>query len=261
MNKKSKKTEEMLKFVLPALTPDEDGDTYLHILPTQGRLQDMAQLIQWCPDSRFLDIQNKQRQAAIHISAYLDLADEIKMLICKNARIDLVDGDCNNILHLCAEKGHLKSLNSIIDSCQQTERMESLIKLLQETNYNGWTPFYTAVVNKHKDICAALVQNVKDIDVDAVDIKTGNSPLHEAVMEVNNADLVYFLLKYCNVNVNFQNKQRITPLHIAASIGDEAICAVLLQFNALCELEDDNGNTPSAYAANERILQNFVKYQ
>ena len=76
-------------------------------------------------------------------------------------------------------------------------------------------------------------------------------------MTENNADLVYFLLRYCNVDVNFRNNENVTPLHIAACKGDEAICAILLKFQAQCDLQDDNGNIPAVYAANDRIFKHL----
>jgi len=241
--------------ILPAFNMDADGDTCLHIFLAQLRLQEAQQIIHFCPDSKLLNITNRLGLSALHISVLMNLEEEVKLLICKNANMDLVDSEGNNIFHICAEKGHSKSLCSILDICDQRGELDHVLSLCQKTNYKGWTPFFTAAVNRNKDVCKLLVSNVADIDVNAGDIKTGNSPLHEAVMAKNNIDFIYFLLQDCNLDVNFRNHQNIAPLHIAATIEDEAICAILLKYNAQRDVRDDNGNIPAAYAANERILQ------
>jgi len=241
--------------ILSAFNTDADGDTCLHIFLAQLRLQEAQRIIYFCPDSKLLDIRNRLGLSALHISVLMNLEEETKLLICKNANMDIVDSEGNNIFHICAEKGHSKSLRSILEISEQRGELDHVVSLCQRTNYKGWTPFFTAAVYKNKDVCKLLVSKVSGIDVNAGDIKTGNSPLHEAVMASNNIDFIYFLLQECNLDVNFRNRQKIAPLHIAATIEDEAICAILLKYNAQREIRDDNGNVPAAYAANERILQ------
>lgn len=68
-------------------------------------------------------------------------------------------------------------------------------------------------------------------------------------------DMVTFLLRECLLDVNVQNKQGITPLHMASCIGNEELCRTLLTFYARVDLKDVDEKISLNYAKNERIFQ------
>jgi len=256
IQQQQERENQIISYIRKAFTPDSDCDTYLTILLAKNEVLQATQLIEICPRPEYLDIQNNLGQAAIHVAAYLNLAGILHNLILRGAKLDLVDAGGKNVFHICSDRGHLETLNAIVDAGNKTNQVNIMRALLNERDYCGYTPFFQAVSQKHQHICQALVR--LGADVNATDIKNGNSPLHESVMP-EEADQVFvgFLLKECKLNVNHQNMAGITPLHIAASKNDKAICSVLLLYRADVNLQDINNNIPADYATNSDIINHL----
>ncbi|KAL0965603.1 hypothetical protein UPYG_G00283440 [Umbra pygmaea] len=63
-----------------------------------------------------------------------------------------------------------------------------------------------------------------------------------------------YLRKHSNLDLNFsQGKKRRTPLHLACSLGDDAILRLLLKHGADVLQKDKKGNTPLHIAANKAL--------
>ncbi|KAM4634761.1 NF-kappa-B inhibitor-like protein 1 [Polymixia lowei] len=63
-----------------------------------------------------------------------------------------------------------------------------------------------------------------------------------------------YLRKHADLNINFsQGKKQRSPLHIACSLGDDAILRVLLKHGADTLQKDRKGNTPLHVAANRAL--------
>ena len=93
-----------------------------------------------------------------------------------------------------------------------------------------------------------------NVDVNLYDMKNGNAPLHEAVLDPEcNSSFVKFLINTCKVNVNSQNYAGVTPLHCAAGRTNESLFAILLMYGGNPSITDIRGNTPVVYG-NEKIL-------
>lgn len=74
------------------------------------------------------------------------------------------------------------------------------------------------------------------------------------VEEGNLMKLKSYLRKHSDLDVNFsQGKKRRTPLHLACSLGDDAILRLLLKNGADILLKDKKGDTPLHIAANKAL--------
>lgn len=249
----SEEKAQILQLLRQAFTPDEDNDTYLHLFIAQNAAENAMNLIKMCPKKELLDIQNNLGQTAMHVAAYVNFMPVVTSLILHGASIEYVDKDGKNVFHLCAERGHVETLDAIVRTACQMNQIEKVKGLLDERDFTGLTPFYLAVSNKHQKLCKRLVD--LKVDVNLSDSKNGNSPLHEAVIDSDYSDaFVQFLIKECNVDINAQNYAGVTALHCAAGRGDASLFATLLFCGADVNIRDIEGNTPPIYG-NSRIQE------
>lgn len=86
---------------------------------------------------------------------------------------------------------------------------------------------------------------------------SGNTPLHLAI-DKNTKHCCEILLKMSNLEVSLANKEKDTPLHLAAKNGLENIVDKLLNLNADCHAANARGDTPLHLAAGGG-LKNVVK--
>ena len=84
--------------------------------------------------------------------------------------------------------------------------------------------------------------------INAAEPRENDYPLHEAV-ESGKIEQVASLLECSNINVNEQDTDGMTPLHIAARDGYIEIARLLIKHQANSNLADDCGDTPLAVAA------------
>jgi ankyrin repeat protein len=83
---------------------------------------------------------------------------------------------------------------------------------------------------------------------------SAGSLLHHAVLH-NRADILEEILRRCQVAkrtkqiITMRNAQGLSPLDLAAILGDVACCRLLVQYNASPKSADSNGFTPVHYAA------------
>ena len=78
---------------------------------------------------------------------------------------------------------------------------------------------------------------------------TDNPPILHIPIYSDFFDGVYALVKYYNVSVNDEDKYGITPLHIAAWVGDKNLVLFLLYHGAIVNYQDSFGRTCLHYAA------------
>lgn len=80
----------------------------------------------------------------------------------------------------------------------------------------GMTPLLLAMLKGYWEIAGEVVSRLgaEDLDVNVRDPKTGNTPLHLAVLD-NNTDFVKKLLAHPKIKVNIHNKETRTPAQLA----------------------------------------------
>uniref|UniRef100_A0A069DUV5 NF-kappa-B inhibitor protein n=1 Tax=Clytia hemisphaerica TaxID=252671 RepID=A0A069DUV5_9CNID len=235
-----------------AFTPDEENDTYLHVYIAKNSPDEAMQLIEMCPDKNLLNIQNYLGQTPLHVASYVNLDKVAMSLVHHDANLEIQDRDGKNVFHICAERGHIETLENVIKMACQTNKTNSAWNLLHSTDFEGQAPFFLAALNKKKQMCVTLAK--LNIDVNQIDIKNGNTPIHEAILEQNiDYDFLEFLVKTCNLNINAQNYAGITALHLAAGRNDSNTYSKLLELGANDSFVDIRDFTPEMCGPSDSI--------
>ena len=75
----------------------------------------------------------------------------------------------------------------------------------------------------------AVLERTSGLDVNTLDKKTGEAPLHALVKKErkDRVKLVLALLVHSDANINLKTSRGATPLHLAVEVGNKSlICCV-----------------------------------
>ncbi|XP_028985378.1 B-cell lymphoma 3 protein homolog [Betta splendens] len=236
-------TESLLPSIALATHQDEDGDTALHIAVVQGEAAMVCTLIDlllWA--HRSLDVYNNLRQTPLHLAVITQQPNMVGALLRAGADPAALDRNGQTALHLCCEYNQAQCLSVALARSSSPTCLES-------RNYEGLTALHVAVLQGHKDLARMLLD--AGADINAMDIKSGQSPLMHAV-ESNNADMVHFLIEN-GCDVNSQSYSGNTALHNACGRGQVDTVRLLLKSGAESGLKNYHNDTPVMVAKNKKI--------
>lgn len=110
-------------------TPDEDGDTQLHIAVMQGHTDAAFTLISLVPHPSILDFQNDECQTALHLAVMTKQSRVARRLVAAGARVDMRDRQGNCPLHIAALNGDLDCVQalSMALAAHELERSEEVV--------------------------------------------------------------------------------------------------------------------------------------
>ncbi|KAM4735590.1 B-cell lymphoma 3 protein homolog [Anableps anableps] len=238
-----RQTDSLLTGISLATRQDEDGDTPLHIAVVQGELPFVHKLIQLLVmGHRDLNIYNNLRQTPLHLAVITKQAKLVDVLLEAGADPAVLDRHGQTALHLCCEYQLLDCLSVLLS-------FSSSSPCLEIRNFEGLTPLHLAVLQGQQDLAKMLLD--AGADINAMDIKSGQSPLMHAV-EINNADMVHFLIEN-GCDVNSQSYSGNTALHIACGRGQVETVRLLLKSGADTSLKNYHNDTPVMVAKNKKI--------
>ncbi|XP_076580146.1 NF-kappa-B inhibitor zeta-like [Chaetodon auriga] len=219
---------------------DEDGDTFLHIAVAQGRRALANVLATKMAPGGSLDMKEHNGQTALQIAVATNQHLIVHDLLTHGAQINTRDLWGRSPLHVCAEKGHLLSLQSIwrtlMGSGQQID--------VEMVNYDGLTPLHVAVLSHNAVVkelrtlenpCSFMTNELlqrRHTHVECVqtlllmgaslgteDLKSGRTCLHMASEEANVELLNIFLHHPSSLSVvNVQTFSGNTALHVVSSL-------------------------------------------
>ncbi|KAJ7303983.1 hypothetical protein JRQ81_011499 [Phrynocephalus forsythii] len=230
--------------IATATKQDEDGDTPLHIAVVQGNLPAVQRLVVlFHQGNQDLDTFNNLRQTPLHLAVITDQPTLVKLLLSHGALPMVLDRNGQTALHLACEHSTLHCLQELLDGCP------SLLDL-EARNFEGLTPLHVAVGTCSREVVLTLLEH--GADVDAVDIKSGRSPLLHAV-ENNNLTMVELLLQH-GANVNAQSYGGNTALHAASGRGLLDMLRLLVRNGADGSLKNYHNDTPLMVAKNKKVI-------
>ncbi|KAM9310600.1 B-cell lymphoma 3 protein homolog isoform 2-T2 [Pholidichthys leucotaenia] len=226
-----------------ATRQDEDGDTALHIAVVQGKMDIVCKLIRlllWA--GRSLDIYNNLRQTPLHLAVITKQASMVEVLLRGGADPAALDRNGQTALHLCCEYDQRDCLFLLLSPSSPSTCLEI-------RNYEGLSPLHLAVLQCRKNLAQMLLD--AGADINAMDIKSGQTPLMHAV-ESSNTDMVHFLIEN-GCDVNTQSYSGNTALHSACGRGQVDIVRLLLKSGADSSLKNYHNDTPVMVAKNKKI--------
>ncbi|XP_027867145.1 NF-kappa-B inhibitor zeta isoform X4 [Xiphophorus couchianus] len=219
---------------------DSDGDTFLHIAVAQGRRALSYVLATKMARYGSLDVKEHNGQTALQIAVATNQHLIISDLLSHGAQVNIRDLWGRSPLHVCAEKGHYLSLQSI---CKTLAGRGPPVDV-EMFNYDGLTPLHAAVLSHN-----AVVKEVRHLEnpcpfmiselahrrrryVECVrtlmhmgasygtkDLKSGRTCLHMAAEEANIELLHLFLEQPMSLAaVNIKTFSGNTALHIVSSL-------------------------------------------
>nr|XP_012616809.1 B-cell lymphoma 3 protein isoform X2 [Microcebus murinus] len=224
---------------------DEDGDTPLHIAVVQGNLPAVHQLVNlFQHGGRDLDIYNNLRQTPLHLAVITTLPSVVRLLVMAGASPMALDRHGQTAAHLACEHRSPTCLRALLDSATPgTVDLEA-------RNYDGLTALHLAVNTECQETVLLLLE--RGADVDAVDIKSGRSPLIHAV-ENNSLGMVQLLLQH-GANVNAQMYSGSSALHSASGRGLLPLVRTLVRSGADSGLKNCHNDTPLMVARSRRVI-------
>ncbi|KAJ3115722.1 hypothetical protein HDU96_000134 [Phlyctochytrium bullatum] len=193
-------------------------------------------------------------------------------------------------LQLAAKSGSYHSMNELL---KLKPDLEAKVPAAVSDDFSGCTALHMAVLSHHLPVVRLLLSHGADKNAyNSISYKpldsalneendqiasllishgatsapayspTRNHPLHMACI-YNLQETTKALLKLSYVNINARNRQRETPLHVAAKEGNTEIIEILLDHGASAHVVDKSGNTPlhivaEKVAAPARAIQKLL---
>lgn len=233
---------------------DDDGDTALHLSIINMKPMETDAIISVAPCRECLDIYNDLKQAPLHLATITRQPAAIRRLLEAGASPNIPDRNGRTALHLACDQGDIDCVKEIVrplhDKRWGDEMKEKVYNMLHERDYEGYAALHKAVFVSSVQIATYLVSLGANVNIQ--DAKSGRSPLHHAV-EAGNLSMINCLLYQCSADPDAMTFGEVTPLHIAAGRGMEAVVALLLAAGSDPSLTNYEGESPLNIAASKQI--------
>ncbi|WP_353271055.1 ankyrin repeat domain-containing protein [Wolbachia endosymbiont (group A) of Alloplasta piceator] len=163
----------------------------------------------------------------------------LKLLLSRNAKVNVQDDSRKTPLHYAAREGH----------SDVAELLLGRGTMIDAEDCFGMAPLHYAAYHNRKNMVSFLIK--QDAKIEAVD-KEAKTPLHYAAGE-GHLDAAKLLLDHDSI-INAKDRLGIAPLHYAAYYNREGMVSFLISQGAKVEAMDEKARTPLHYAAREGHL-------
>lgn len=192
------------------------------------------------------DIQTRRGRSALHYAAENGHEEIVTLLIRSGARVDLPNKWGRTSLHYAASKYRIDCLQTLINSGADPNK--------QDVDHQ--TPLYHAVAasakfqeeDKIRATVELLISGGANVDIPD---KSGITPLHVAA-ELGNAQICIHLIHEGKARVNAIDQHGATPLHYAAYQRRWHVAGVLLSYGACSAVLDNAGLSAKSYIGKRR---------
>ena len=218
-------------FIDKAGSADEHGDETIHVACQRGHT---CRVIDLLIDGSSPNEADEHGKTPLHIAAdgVNDIPQLCDVLLKYDAKIDAVDEDGNQPLHLACKQDNKETVKLMLSHGANPNAM----------NKHEQTPLHTAVGGKKDcpELCEVLLRH--DARINAVD-EHGNQSLHLAC-DAGLTFTVRILLDF-NADISAVNNDGQSSLHKAAASqeGCPELCQLLIGKGAKVNAMDGNGDT------------------
>ena len=198
----------------------------------------------------YVSIKSISNTTPCHVACGSGSLDVVKTFVeaVLNSKPSLLtesNDDGYNIFHFAATNRSLSVMNYLIDFLSDTLSINSLLEA--KTN-EGHTPLYLSCANGHISVAKVLATSCPST-ISMVD-NNGRGLMH-AVAHSNNVELIEYLADEYHFKSDAMDNTGMTPLHIAAEIGNFVAFKVLINYinkSGNCNPVSHDGKTPFSLA-------------
>ncbi|KAJ7313532.1 hypothetical protein JRQ81_004989 [Phrynocephalus forsythii] len=220
---------------------DLEGITPLHLTTRHKSPKFLALLLKYMAPGE-VDTQDKNKQTALHWSAYYNNPEHVKLLIKHDSNIGIPDIEGKIPLHWAAnhkDPSAVHTVKCILDAAP-TE------SLLNWQDYEGRTPLHFAVADGNVAV-VDLLTSYEGCNVTSYD-NLFRTPLHWAAL-LGHAQIVNLLLERNKGGTIPSDSQGATPLHYAAQSNFADTVEAFLKHPSVKDDSDLEGRTSFMWAA------------
>ncbi|CAK9253068.1 unnamed protein product, partial [Sphagnum jensenii] len=247
------------------------GNTALHLAAKNGNLAIVNSLLNHIkekyPDQlkAFINASGENGMSPLHCAVYYGHDAVVKDLLAKDATdVSAKTNLGNTALHVAAQEGHLKIVNSLLNHIKE-KYPDELRAFINASGENGMSPLHCAVYYGHDAVVKVLLAE-DATNVSAV-TNLGNTALHVAAQE-GHIEIVNTLLNHIKEKYPLQisaciNAKGNTSLHLAAENGHLDVVNALLDYRkqssdeaiAFINAKNKDGLTPLHIASGKGHLE------
>ncbi|XP_017280620.1 inversin isoform X2 [Kryptolebias marmoratus] len=223
------------------LQKDLEGMTPLHLATRHPSPKVLALLLKHIGPGE-VDTQDKNKQTALHWSAFFNRPEHVRLLIKHDSNIGIPDSEGKIPLHWAAHSQEASATQTVrcILEAAPTE------SLLNWQDYEGRTPLHFAVADGNEAVVKVLT-SYGGCNVTAYD-NLFRTPLHWAAL-LGHAKIVHLLLERNTSGTIPSDSQGATPLHYGAQSNNAETVGVFLSHPSVKDEPDLEGRTAFMWAA------------
>ncbi|KAG7464357.1 inversin isoform X1 [Solea senegalensis] len=223
------------------LQKDLEEMTPLHLATRHPSPKALALLLKHIGPGE-VDTQDKNKQTALHWSAFYNRPEHVRLLIKHDSNIGIPDSEGKIPLHWAAHSQELSATQTVrcILEAAPTE------SLLNWQDYEGRTPLHFAVADGNEAVVEVLT-SYGGCNVTAYD-NLFRTPLHWAAL-LGHAKIVHLLLERNSSGTIPSDSQGATPLHYGAQSNNAETVGVFLSHPSVKDEPDLEGRTAFMWAA------------
>ncbi|XP_061530836.1 inversin isoform X1 [Phycodurus eques] len=223
------------------LQKDLEEMTPLHLATRHPSPKALALLLKHIGPGE-VDTQDKNKQTALHWSAFYNRPEHVRLLIKHDSNIGIPDSEGKIPLHWAAHSQEASATQTVrcILEAAPTE------SLLNWQDYEGRTPLHFAVADGNEAVVEVLT-SYEGCNVTAYD-NLFRTPLHWAAL-LGHARIVHLLLERNTSGTVPSDSQGATPLHYGAQSNNAETVGVFLSHPSVKDEPDLEGRTAFMWAA------------
>uniref|UniRef100_A0A4W3JGN8 Inversin n=1 Tax=Callorhinchus milii TaxID=7868 RepID=A0A4W3JGN8_CALMI len=220
---------------------DLEEMTPLHLATRHKSAKCLALLLKFMAPGE-VDTQDRNKQTALHWSAYYNHPEHVKLLIKHDSNIGIPDIEGKIPLHWAANNKDATAIHTVkcILEAAPTE------SLLNWQDYEGRTPLHFAVADGNKAVVDVLTL-YEGCNITSYD-NLFRTPLHWAAL-LGHAQIGHLLLERNKSGTIPSDSQGATPLHYAAQSNFAETVEVFLNHPSVKDDPDLEGRTAFMWAA------------
>uniref|UniRef100_A0A671MFU1 Inversin-like n=1 Tax=Sinocyclocheilus anshuiensis TaxID=1608454 RepID=A0A671MFU1_9TELE len=220
---------------------DLEEMTPLHLATRNSSSKPLSLLLKHMAPGE-VDTQDRNKQTALHWSAFYNHPEHVKLLIKHDSNIGIPDSEGKIPLHWAAHNKHPNATRTVrcILEAAPTE------SLLNWQDYEGCTPLHFAVADGNEAVVEVLT-SYEGCSVTVYD-NLFRTPLHWAAL-LGHAKIVHLLLERNKSGMIPSDSQGATPLHYGAQSNYADTVAVFLKHPSVRDEPDLEGRTAFMWAA------------